>query len=100
MSEGDPESLRNVFDELAKVELGRRNLGPSLEQGTKGHSDEALAPGPRQMRFELVGRGLQAWVQLARALEVDPEQALRRVDDERMATARRNSRQAKHTPLR
>lgn len=37
----------------------------------------------------LVGEGLRSWVLVARALGVDPEQALRELDDARMASARR-----------
>ncbi|HPG26864.1 MAG TPA: nucleoside triphosphate pyrophosphohydrolase [Myxococcota bacterium] len=42
----------------------------------------------------LVGEGLGAWVALARRLGVDPEQALRRADDEAIAEARRRVHQA------
>ncbi len=99
-SECDPESLRHALLELAQVELSLRDLGPSLEPGIDGNSHQALAPGPGEQRVELVGRGLQAWVRLARTLGVDPEQALRRADEEIMATARANLLQASHSPLR
>ncbi|MEE8167212.1 MAG: MazG family protein [Myxococcota bacterium] len=100
LAEHDPESLRDALVELAKVALGVRDLGPSLAQGATGNSDEGLTSGLRQKRLDLVGRGLHAWVRLARTLGVDPEQALRRVDDEIMAKARANSRQASDAPLR
>jgi ATP diphosphatase len=99
-SERDPESLRSALLELAEVELGIRDLGPSPEPGASRNLDETLAPDLAAKRVDLVGRGLQAWVRLARTLGVDPEQALRRVDDETMATARANLRQASHSALR
>lgn len=39
--------------------------------------------------LRLIGEGLHAWVQLARELGVDPEQALRGVDDEMIASFRK-----------
>lgn len=48
----------------------------------------------------LVGQGLRAWVALARSLGVDPEQALRRVDDAEIASVRANRIQASAVPIR
>jgi len=53
----------------------------------------------REAALRLVGDGLRAWVWLARALDIDPEQALRFVDDETVASVRsdeilRNGNQA------
>jgi ATP diphosphatase len=42
----------------------------------------------REATLRLVGAGLRAWVWLARELGVDPEQALRFVDDETVASVR------------
>ncbi len=42
----------------------------------------------REARLRLVGVGLRAWVWLARELGIDPEQALRLVDDETIACVR------------
>ncbi len=42
----------------------------------------------REASLRLVGAGLRAWVWLARELGVDPEQALRFVDDETVASVR------------
>jgi ATP diphosphatase len=42
----------------------------------------------RAMRLDLVGEGIRAWVELARQLGVDPEQALRMKDDEAIAAVR------------
>jgi nucleoside triphosphate diphosphatase len=53
------------------------------------------AGGPsRAERLALVGEGIRAWVELARQLGVDPEQALRLRDDEAIAAARRDVHQA------
>lgn len=63
-------------------------------------------PGPspdgsgRAERRALVGRGIRAWVELARQLGVDPEQALRLEDDAAMDAARRDVRQAGNGPHR
>jgi nucleoside triphosphate diphosphatase len=48
----------------------------------------------------LIGRGLSAWVLLARALGVDPEQALREADDEAIASVRENPLQARRAQVR
>ena len=42
----------------------------------------------RDAARRLVGQGLRAWVLLARELDVDPEQALRLLDDEMIASVR------------
>ena len=42
----------------------------------------------RERRRAGVGEGLRAWVRVARALGVDPEQALREADDAEIAVAR------------
>jgi hypothetical protein len=41
-----------------------------------------------------VGAGIRGWVELARQLGVDPEQALRSMDDEAVEAARRDAHQA------
>ncbi len=52
------------------------------------------APGlSRSARLDLVGEGIRAWVELARQLGVDPEQALRMKDDEAIAAVRGDVRQ-------
>ena len=60
-----------------------------------GASQAAIAGAPdadpepdRAERLVLVGEGLRAWVELARQLGVDPEQALRERDDETIAAVR------------
>ena len=49
---------------------------------------ESRGSGRRDEAMELIGRGLQAWAELAREAGVDPEQALRQADDARMSAAR------------
>lgn len=43
---------------------------------------------------EWIGQALSNWVQLARTMGVDPEQALRQADDERVAKVRRDLKEA------
>jgi MazG family protein len=54
---------------------------------------ETCATGDREATLRLVGAGLRAWVWLARELGVDPEQALRLVDDETVASVRGSIRE-------
>ena len=54
---------------------------------------ETGATGDREATLRLVGAGLRAWVWLARELGVDPEQALRLVDDETVASVRGSIRE-------
>ncbi len=49
---------------------------------------ESGVAGDREATLRLVGVGLRAWVWLARELGVDPEQALRLVDDETVGSVR------------
>jgi MazG family protein len=49
--------------------------------------EKGTAP-DREATLRLVGVGLRAWVWLARELDIDPEQALRLVDDETVASVR------------
>lgn len=59
--------------------------------GARAASEEAPDRGER---LRLVGEGIRAWVELARQLGVDPEQALRAEDDRATEAARRDLRQA------
>ena len=54
---------------------------------------ESGAARDREARLRLVGVGLRAWVWLARELGIDPEQALRLVDDETIAAVRERARE-------
>jgi MazG family protein len=49
----------------------------------------------RAAALRVVGEGLRAWAALARRLGVDPEQALRRIDDETISVTLRNVHQAR-----
>ena len=91
--EHDPDSFRDALDELVTTERSIRALGPSADRDR----DRATL---RQHRAALVGRGLQAWVRLARALDVDPERSLREVDDALVAETRAIRRQAGPTRVR
>jgi ATP diphosphatase len=62
----------------AALEAARRSVGNS-PPANPGEENAA----------EWIGQGLSSWVRLARELGVDPEQALRRADDERMERVRR-----------
>ncbi len=54
---------------------------------------ELGAASDREATLRLVGVGLRAWVWLARELGIDPEQALRLVDDETIASVREEARE-------
>jgi len=51
-------------------------------------------------RMRLVGRGIREWVRLARHLRIDPEQALRLVDEETMSRVRAEAKEAAHQASR
>ncbi len=105
--------LAGRFDQL-EIQAGRKRES-SLEaqvERTRRAIDHVLTtldgaqPSPdRALAQRLVGEGLQAWVGLARALGVDPEQALRQADDGRIDAVRKglrhtNVHQAGNTPHR
>lgn len=64
------------------------HLTATLESGLNLLNQEAGVASDRAARLRLVGIGLRAWVWLARELAIDPEQALRLVDDETIASFR------------
>jgi hypothetical protein len=64
------------------------NLAAGLTAAESALSSDAGASRDREASLRLVGVGLRAWVWLARELGVDPEQALRLVDDETVASVR------------
>ena len=66
-----------------------------IEEGASAGSAGAVA---REERLRIVGEGIRAWVELARQIGVDPEQALRLEDDRATEAARRDLHQA--TPAR
>lgn len=63
-----------------------------IEAGRPADSSQDADGGRALMR--LVGRGIRDWVRLARHLRIDPEQALRLVDEETMARIRSEAHQA------
>lgn len=84
-------------DSLAREAQQARRLVRALEQDLEQVPNEPS----REQALAWVGRGLQAWVGLARALGVDPEQALRQADDARVDAARASNRhQAGKSPTR
>ncbi len=64
-------------------------LSETLPSVRKALAREAGFASARRDDLRLVGEGLRAWVGVARALGVDPEQALRGVDDETVASFRK-----------
>jgi ATP diphosphatase len=80
---GTPPRSDEILSELtAMLAAAEHGLGP-----------EAGATPDREATLRLVGAGLRAWVWLARELGVDPEQALRLVDDETVASVRDSVRE-------
>jgi ATP diphosphatase len=75
-------------------------LGAALEPAEKALNRGATGGVDREAALRLVGDGLRAWVLLARELGVDPEQALRQVDDEAIASVRSGIRTNGHQPGR
>ena len=71
----------------AEGPTSREGLQSALERAgvAVGRAAEDRAEGQAE---RVVGEGLASWVAIARALGVDPEQALRQMDDERMDDVR------------
>jgi len=65
------------------------SLTEAIAAARKALAREEDVAGARAEDLRLVGEGLRAWVAVARALGVDPEQALRAVDDEAIASYRK-----------
>ena len=74
--------------------LGRPTLSSRLDVArqaldqAESRLGERAAPPDRDSALRLVGVGLQSWVALARGMGVDPEQALRQLDDAEVAAVR------------
>ena len=68
-------------------------LAAALASVEKALDREVGVARDRETSLRLIGVGLRAWVWLARELGVDPEQALRLVDDETIASFRAESRE-------
>ena len=69
-------------------------LSSALDQAESALGAQPRAENEREADLRVVGEGLRSWVWLARALGVDPEQALRTVDDETIAGTTANWHQA------
>jgi ATP diphosphatase len=93
------DSSRKALDDLVGRERAMREMLASSTRA-EASSIESEESGSRGRQREIIGQGLSAWVRLARALEIDPEQALRSVDDEAIASIRANERQAARTQVR
>jgi len=99
-SDGAAERLRSpeaIAEALAAV------AGASARAAAEAGPGTAEAPGAAGDRAEglrIVGEGIRAWVELARQLGVDPEQALRLEDDRATEAARRDLHQAAPARLR
>lgn len=94
--------LAGRLTRLEKLAGGQRDesLATRLEQAHRAATRAADAldgarPKPdRALALRLIGTGLQAWVELAQALGVDPEQALRQADDDRIGAVASGSAQS------
>jgi len=71
------------------------NLAAGLTAAESALCSEPGVSRDREATLRLVGVGLRAWVWLARELGVDPEQALRLVDDETVASVRAEAGQTR-----
>ena len=70
---------------LPRLQAAVDALAPVQDAIARGAGADEI---DRTQAIGLVGRGLRTWVWMARALGVDPEQALRQVDDEVVAAVR------------
>jgi nucleoside triphosphate diphosphatase len=78
-----PTAVAAALREIARVTARVVEAGSPAAPGALAESGLS-----RAARLDLVGEGIRAWVELARQLGVDPEQALRRKDDEVIAAVR------------
>lgn len=65
-----------------------------VRAGARIGAMDSSGPLARDAALRLVGEGIRAWVELARQLAIDPEQALRALDDEAIENARLEAHQA------
>lgn len=79
----------------AAIAAAREAVGRMAERARA-----AALPLERDARLELIGEGIRAWVELARQLGIDPEQALRQQDDARVAAVRSDVHQGSNGRLR
>lgn len=81
-----PAAVSAALDQVARV--AERALGSVIPAAAPASSGSAPPAMSRPDRLALVGEGIRAWVELARQLGVDPEQALRLKDDAAIAAVR------------
>ncbi len=84
------EQGRRIETALADLDFARAAFGSrqglDADEAARDEAAEASSDPAESLRF--VGEGLRAWVQLARALGVDPERALRDLDEEEITEIR------------
>lgn len=80
-----PGAVAAAREDIARASERAATAQPELERG---------------VRLALVGEGIRAWVELARQLGVDPEQALREKDDEIIAAVRGDVHQGSSSRFR
>jgi len=93
------DAVQIALDDLSRRETAVRNA-LDLSQVEGETRDERDPLKLRAERRALIGEGLAAWVRLARQLEIDPEQALRTLDDDAIKSIRANQHKATHTQVR
>ena len=97
------EAVKLALDDLSRRERAARDVLASSSSMDGGGGEIKDGRDPAELRAErraLIGEGLAAWVRLARQLEIDPEQALRTLDDDAIASIRANQHKATHTQVR
>lgn len=77
---------------LARTEKATANLHALLDSTEGPAAQVSDAVSSKQEQAHAIGLALQGWVEVARRLGIEPEQALRAVDDERIASIRAASR--------
>lgn len=81
-------------DAVTDASVRAKQLVESALRAPHGADERRDSGSLRAETRAVVGRGIRAWVELARQLGVDPEQALRIEDDAAMDAARRDAHQA------
>jgi len=98
LSDREPVTVEDLVRALAVPAVGIQRLVSDPKAALHGSTADPAAR--RAQQAALIGDGLRAWVRMARALAVDPEQALRQVEDEAVAAIRRNHGQEKSRQIR
>ncbi len=87
------DAVQIALDDLSHRETAVRDAldFPHVGGETRDERDPLKLQAERRA---LIGEGLAAWVRLARQLEIDPEQALRTLDDDSIKSIRANQHKA------